>query len=141
MNTNVLVAFLKIAAGLHLVLIWAGTTMPRVVKLREHLAVLPAFIRRLFFVYYVFIGLMLVGFGILTFLFAREMAMGEPIARALCIFLTVFWMIRLLAAIFVFDVRPYLISGFYRIGYHVINVVFLYLLLIYALTAWKGGRL
>ena len=112
--------------------------MPGAVNLRGHLAVLPPFIRQLFFIYFSFIGLMLIGFGVLTFLFAPAMAAGEPVARGLCILLTAFWSMRLFAA-FVFDVRPYLTNWLYRVGYYIINVIFLYLLAVYSLVAWKGG--
>jgi hypothetical protein len=53
----------------------------------------------------------------------------------------VFWLVRLLAAAVVFDVRPYLTNWFYRLGYAALNAVFLYLLFVYAITAWKGGRI
>jgi hypothetical protein len=141
MNTATLTALLKIAGLLHLGLIWAGASMPKAVNLREHLAVLPPFIRRLFFVYLSFIGLMLAGFGCLTFFYAHAMAAGEPVARALCVVLIAFWTLRLVAAGFIFDVRPYLTNWFYRLGYYAINLVFVYLLAVYAFAAWKGGRL
>jgi hypothetical protein len=132
---------LQIAGVLHLGLLCAGASMPRAVGLRNHLATLPPFIRRLFLVYFVFIGLMLVGFGSLTFLFAGAMAAGEPVARALCVLMLVFWLIRLFAAAFVFDVRPYLTGWFYRLGYQATNLVFVYLVAIYAVTVWRGGGL
>jgi len=141
MKTSTLTAMLQIAALLHLGLIWAGASMPRAVQLGNHLAALPVFIRRLFYVYFSFIGLLLAGFGTLTFLFAGAMAAGEPLARALCVLLTAFWLLRLIAAAFVFDVRPYLVNWFYHLGYQAINLVFLYLLVVYAVTAWMGGRL
>jgi hypothetical protein len=139
MNSTTLTILLQIAAALHLGLICAGASMPKAVNLRGHLAVLPPFIRQLFFVYFSFIGLMLAGFGTLTFLFAPAMAVGEPVARGLCALLTAFWTLRLVAA-FVFDVRPYLTNRLYRFGYGAINLIFVYLVAIYALAAWKGGR-
>jgi hypothetical protein len=132
-------ALLQIAGLMHLGLVWAGATMPRTVQLSEHLRPLPPFIRNLFWVYYSFIALILVSFGTLTFLFADEIAAGEPVARALCILMATFWTVRLIAAVFVFDVRPYLTNGFYRIGYQATNLVFLYLVVLYGWTAWKGG--
>jgi hypothetical protein len=141
MKTATLITLLQIAGLLHLGLMCAGASMPKAVNLRAHLAVLPAFIRRLFLVYFGFIGLMLAGFGCLTFFFARPMAAGEPLARALCLLLLVFWTVRLVAAGFVFDVRPYLTNWFYRLGYQVLNLVFIYLVAVYALVVWKGGRL
>jgi len=133
------ILLLQIAGLLHIGLACAGATMPRTVKMREHLRKLPPFLRNLFWVYYGFIGLCLVGFGAVTFLFAGQIASGEPLARALCIFLTAFWTIRLVAAAFLFDVRPYLTNWFYRIGYHATNAVFVYLVAIYAVVAWNGG--
>jgi len=139
MNATTLTILLQIAGLLHLCLICAGASMPRAVNLRQHLAALPPLLRQLFFVYFSFIGLMLVGFGVLTFLFAPAMAAGEPVARGLCVLLTAFWSLRLFA-VFVFDVRPYLTNWIYRLGYYAINLIFLYLLAVYVLAAWKGGR-
>jgi hypothetical protein len=141
MNATTLTTLLQIAGILHLGLICAGASMPKAVDLTGNLAALPPFIRRLFLVYFAFIALMLVGFGLLTFFFAGSMAAGEPVARGLCVLLTAFWLLRLLAAAFVFDVTPYLTNWIYRLGYHAINLIFIYLLGIYAFAAWKGGRL
>lgn len=125
----------RTALGRRLGLVAAGALMPRTVGLRRHLAPLPPFIRRLFWVYYVFIGLSLVSFGTLTFVFAPELAAGDPLARGLCWFLTVFWGLRLLVAAFVFDVRPYLTSWVFRAGYHVTNTAFGLLVVLYAWLA------
>jgi len=135
-----LIVLLQIAGLLHLGLICAGALMPRAVNLRANIAVLPPFIRRLFWVYYSFIGLCLVSFGTITLLFAPALAGGGGLARALCLFLAAFWMVRLVAATFVFDVRPYLTNNFWRLGYHATNVVFIYLPVVYLWAAWKGGN-
>lgn len=129
--------FLEIAGVLHLGLICAGVLMPRAVHLRSHLAVLPPFIRRLYWVYYTFIGLCLVSFGVITIIFAPELASGENLARAICAFLAVFWTVRLIAATFVFDVRPYLANSFWKIGYQATNIVFAYLPVVYAWAALR----
>lgn len=134
-----LTTLLQLAGLLHIGLVWAGATMPRTVGLAEHLKNLPPFIRRLVWVYYVFIGLILISFGVMTFLFAEQMANGEPVARALCIVMALFWTVRLIAAAFVFDVRPYLTHFFYRAGYQATNAVFLFLTILYIWTAWRGG--
>ena len=126
-----LTTFLEIAGALHLGLLWAGATMPGAVNLRAHLASLPLLVRRLFWVYFTFIGLTLLSFGLITFFYAPALAGGAPLARALCGFLTAFWTLRLIIAVFVFDVRPYLTNWFYRLGYHATSVVFIYLTVIY----------
>jgi hypothetical protein len=140
MKTPNLILLLQIAGVLYLGLMCAGALMPRAVNLRANLATLPPFIRRLFWVYYAFIGLCLVSFGLITVIFAQTLAAGGGLARALCIFLALFWTVRLVAATFVFDVRPYLTNSFWRLGYHATNIAFIYLPVVYAWVAWKGGQ-
>jgi hypothetical protein len=130
---------LQIAGVLYLGLMCAGLMMPRVVDMRSHLAKLPPFLRQLFWVYYSFIGFCLVGFCVITLAFADTLAGGGTLARAMCAFLAVFWTLRLIAATFVFDMRPYLTNSFRRVGYHAINIVFAYLPVVYGWAALKGG--
>ena len=141
MKTTTLVLLLQIAGLLHLGPACAGAAMPKAVSLKAHLLTLPPFIRRLFLVYFAFIGMVLLGFGAITFFFAGAIAAGAPVGRALCILCLVFWAARLFVASFIFDVRPYLTNGFYRAGYWATNVVFVYLAGVYALAIWKGGAL
>ena len=135
---NHLILFLQLAGIMHLGLLCAGALMPRAVNLRHNIAGLPPFIQQLFWVYYAFIGLCLVSFCLITFLFAETLAAGGGLARAVCAFLTVFWTIRLVAAAFIFDVRPYLKGNLWRLGYHATNIVFAYLPVVYAWAALKG---
>ena len=134
-----LTLLLQIAGVLHLGLMCAGLLMPRVVNMRQHLATLPPFIRQLFWVYYSFIALCLASFCVITIAFADTLASGSNLARALCAFFAIFWTVRLFAATFVFDMKPYLTDGYRRLGYHAINIVFAYLPIVYAWAAWKGG--
>ena len=130
-----LTLLLQIAGVLHLALMGAGLLMPRIVRMRWHLATLPPFIRQLFWVYYTFIALCLVSFSTITIVFADTLAAGGPLARALCAFFAVFWGVRLAAASFVFDMRPYLTNRYRRVGYHALNVVFAFLPVVYMLAA------
>ena len=130
-----LTLLLQIAGVLHLGLMGAGLLMPRVVRMRVHLAALPPFIRQLFWVYYSFIALCLVSFSIITIAFADTLAAGGDLARALCVFFAMFWTLRLIAATFVFDMRPYLTNSYRRLGYHALNIVFAYLPVVYVLAA------
>ena len=139
MNTSTLTVLLQIAGLLHVGLLSAGLLMPKVVNLRSHIAVLPDFLRQLFWVYYMFIGLCLVSFGSLTLTMASTLAGGSPLARALCVFLCAFWTLRLVAATFIFDLKPYLTTVHRQLGYHAINIVFSYLPVVYLLAACKSG--
>jgi hypothetical protein len=132
-----LTLLLQVAGVMHLGLMSAGLLMPKVVNMRAHLAGLPAFVRQLFWVYYTFIGLCLVSFGIITIVFAEALASGSTLSCALCVFFAVFWTLRLLVATFVFDMRPYLTSAARRLGYHALNGVFAYLPVVYLLAATR----
>ncbi|HWX22878.1 MAG TPA: hypothetical protein VN578_23500 [Candidatus Binatia bacterium] len=136
-----LVILLQIAAVLHGGLVCAGATMPRAVQLRQNLQSLPVFVRRLFWVYYGFIGFLLVSLGVLTWVYAGAMAAGLPVARGLSLFMALFWLMRLGAAAFLLDVRPYLTTPLYRLGNHALNLVFIYLAVLYSWTAWEAGML
>jgi hypothetical protein len=139
MNTHTLTLLLELAGVMHAGLLCAGALMPQAVNLRMHIAGLPPFIQRLFWIYYAFIGLCLISFGLITVTFAGTLAAGGGLARAVCGFLAVFWTVRLIAATFVFDMRPYFTSPFLKLGYNAMNVVFMYLPVVYAWAALKGG--
>lgn len=115
---------LKLCALAHLGLIAAGVLMPRVVELQRHLAGLPRFVRQLFWVYYAFVGLCLVSFGLGSYVFASDLVAGTPLARGVCGFLALFWTLRWVVAIAVFDLRPYLRTAWHRIGLYAANSVF-----------------
>jgi len=137
MNTPLL---LKLTALTYVGLLAAGILMPRVVGLREHLKTMPKFIRQLFWVYYTFIGLCLVAFGVGTFALADQLASGTPLARAVCGFLALFWLVRFFVGTFVFDLKPYLTSAWRRTGLTAANIVFTCLPVIYGWVALRGGK-
>lgn len=132
------ILILKLASVSYLGLLAAGMLMPGAVGLPQHLSALPKFIRQLFWVYYAFIGLSLICFGLGTFFLAEHLASGTPLARAVCGFLALFWSVRFVAGTFVFDLRPYLTNGWRRAGLTAANVVFTCLPVVYGWVAMKG---
>jgi hypothetical protein len=136
MNMNAEV-ILKMAALAHLGLIAAGALMPWTTGLWREMGHLSPFARGLFRTYYAFIGLCLVSFGLGSWFFAAELASGTPLARAVTGFLAAFWLVRLVAALWVLDVRPYLTNGWWRLGYQATNVVFGTLPFVYAWVALR----
>ena len=127
---------LRFAALTHLGLVAAGALMPLATGLWTECTRLSPFGRTLFRVYYAFIGLCLVSFGIGSWVFAPELANGTPLARALCGFLAAFWILRAIAAVLL-DVSPYLVNRWWRIGYATTNVVFCLLPPLYAWAALR----
>jgi len=130
---------LLIAAVCQLGILIASALVPRALNWRENLASLHPFIRQLFWVYGCFIVLIIIGFSLLTFANAEAMANGDPVARSLCFLIAIFWSARLFVQFAVFDARPFLTNWFYKIGYHMLTIVFALLVAIYALAAFSPG--
>lgn len=126
---------LLIAAALQLSVLIASAQVPRVLDWRTNLGTLHPFLRRLFWVYGIFIVLTIIAFSLLTFANAEAMAGGEPVARSLCIFIAIFWAVRLVVQFAVFDAREFLTNWFYKAGYHALTVAFAGLVAIYTIAA------
>jgi hypothetical protein len=127
---------LYLAAFLQLSILIASAQVPHIFDWRTHLAGLPPFLRRLFWVYGVFIVLTIIAFAILTLLHASQMAAGAPVARSLCAFIAVFWAARLFVQFGVFEAAPYLTNWYRRIGYHSLTAAFVSLVLVYGAAAF-----
>lgn len=126
---------LQLAAALQLLILIASASTPRVLDWRKNLAVLHPFLRKLFWVYGVFIVMVIIAFAILTFRHADAMAAREPVARSLCLFIAIFWGARLLVQFAIFDARPFLTNWFYKTGFHALTIIFAFLTFVYGKAA------
>jgi hypothetical protein len=130
---------LKFAGALQLSLLVAGAAMQHVTGMRTETSRFSPFHRQLFWVYLVFIGFTLAGFGVVTLLNAESLAAGTPLARTVCGFIALFWLLRLLVQALVLDVRPYLKNGWLKLGYHSLTAVFIYRPVVHGWAAWGRG--
>jgi hypothetical protein len=126
---------LFIGGLLHFVILIASALTPRLLDWRTNLAALHPFLRRLFWVYGIFIVLVIISFGTLTLIRADELAAATPLARSVCAMIALFWLARLGVQFFVFDARPFLTTAFRRVGYHGLTFLFSALVFIYACAA------
>jgi hypothetical protein len=126
---------LYLCGALQLTILIASAQVPRILDWRNNLASLPPFLRRLFWVYGVFIVLVIIAFAALTFLHAGDMTIGVPAARSLCAFIAIFWTARLVVQFAVFEPGPFLTSWLLKVGYHSLTVAFAALVLIYGWAA------
>jgi hypothetical protein len=102
---------------------------------RKNLATLHPFLRKLFWVYGVFIVMVIIAFAALTFRHAAAMAAGEPVARSLCLFIAIFWGARLFVQLAIFDARPFLTNLVYKAGYYALTIIFAFLTFVYGKAA------
>jgi hypothetical protein len=135
MNREFAELLFRLGGGVHFCILVASAMVPRVLDWRSQLAPLHPFLRRLFWVYGVFIVLCIVSFGVLSVAFAAELAAGSGLARGVCAFIAVFWLARLAVQFFVFDASEFLTTWWLRAGYRLLTVVFTLLPVPYALAA------
>jgi uncharacterized membrane protein len=126
---------LQLAAAVQLLILIASASTPRVLDWRKNLAVLHPFLRKLFWVYGVFVVMVIIAFAVLTFRHADAMAAREPVARSLCLFIAIFWGTRLLVQFAIFDARPFLTNWFYKTGFHALTIIFAFLTFVYGKAA------
>ncbi len=132
---NSLELLLVIGGILHFGILTAGALVPFVVDFPKQLAKVSNLMRQLVWAYAAYIFLTIIGFGIVSVVFASPLAAGTPLARAVCGYIAIFWIIRLVIQLFVFDVKPYLTNWFFRLGYHGLTIVFIYHSIVYSLAA------
>lgn len=132
---NSLAAFLFFGGILHFGTLLAGGLVPKVLDFRGQLREASPLFRQLVWVYAIYIFLTIIGFGLVSVLFAESLATGQPLARAVCGFIALFWGIRLLIQLFVYDAKPYLSGLPLQLGYHGLTVVFCYHVAVYSVAA------
>jgi hypothetical protein len=128
-------SLLQRAAAVQLSILIASALTPWVLDWQTSLAALHPFLRKLFWVYGAFIVMVIIAFSSLTFLHADAMAICQPVARSLCVFIAIFWCARLFVQFAVFDPRPFLTNRFYQLGYHALTAAFVFLVFVYGKAA------
>jgi hypothetical protein len=112
----------------------ASAYVPIHLRWRSTFAVLPRLHRQLIWCYAAFIVASIIALGLVCVTQSNELAGGSSLARAVCIYGATFWGVRLLLQA-VFDVRPFLTSGWLRLGYHTLTVLFVAFVTVYAWAA------
>jgi hypothetical protein len=126
-----------IGGVLHLGTLLGSAQVPRELRFREELPKLPPLLQHWIIVAGGYIVLDLIAFGLISIVYCKQLASGEPLAKAFCGFIAVFWAIRLLISLFLFDARPYLKNWFLRLGYYGLTLVFIYHTLVYGTAALR----
>lgn len=126
---------IQVGGLVHFGILIASALTPGILEWRRDLAALPALLRQLFWVYGSFIVLVIISFGTISLAQPSALASGEPLARAMCGMIAIFWSARLAVQWFVFDATPFLTNGFLNLGYHALTLAFIALALIYGCAA------
>ena len=125
---------IRAAGAGQLCVLVASALVPFRLQFQRDLAVLPTLHRQLYWTYGGYVVMGIVALGLVSLTCADELAGGSRLARAVCLYGTAFWGIRLgLQA--VFDVKPHLTAWWLTAGYHTLTVLFACFTAVYAYAA------
>jgi hypothetical protein len=109
----------------------ASSLVPFRLKWKESLTPLPPLLRQLFWVYGGYIVLTIIGLALISLTCSDELASGDPLARLVCGYATLFWGIRLSLQPFL-AAEPFLTARWLSFGYHLLTLLFLAFTLVFA---------
>jgi hypothetical protein len=116
----------------------ASSLVPFRLDWKSELAGLSRLHRQMYWVYGGYVVLSIVAFALISLFHSREIAGGSGLARAFCLYVAVFWGVRLgLQA--VLDVKMHLTAWWLKAGYHLLTLLFAALTAIYAWAAVHSG--
>lgn len=114
----------------------ASALVPLRLNWREELASLKRLHRQMYWTYGGYVVLSIVAFGLISLTNARELAGGSLLARSFCLYVAVFWGIRLSLQP-ILDVKEHLTTWWLRAGYYTLSVLFAAFTLLYAWAALR----
>lgn len=101
----------------------AAALVPIRLNWRESFQPLSRLHRQMYWVYGGYVVLSIIAFGLLSLLYSRELAGGSGLARGFCLYISIFWGIRLgLQA--VLDVKRHLTAWWLNAGYFGLTFLF-----------------
>ncbi|MEM8882444.1 MAG: hypothetical protein AAGD14_00070 [Planctomycetota bacterium] len=124
-----------VAGLLHFGVLIASALIPQVLDWRRDLQRVQPLTRRLVWVYGGYIVGNIVFFGIVATLLPGTLASGEPLARALCAFIAVFWTVRLTLQYRVLYARELVRGVVLTTGYHGLTLVFAFFAFVFGRAA------
>lgn len=101
----------------------ASVTAPIQLKFAATFQSLPRLHRQLVWCYAAYIFSSIAALGLVCLFYSAELASGEQLARAICIYGATFWGVRLSLQA-VFEVKPYLKNWWLTAGYHTLTLLF-----------------
>jgi hypothetical protein len=126
---------IRVSGAAQLSILIASSLVPFKLKFKQDLASLPTLHRQLYWTYGGYVVMGIVTLALISLTCADELATGSRLARAVCIYGTLFWGIRL-ALQAVLDAKPHLTAWWLTAGYHTLTVLFLFNTAVYAYAAF-----
>jgi hypothetical protein len=132
--TETLPRLIFFAGFAQLAVLTASALVPARLQWRKEFVTLSRLHRQLYWVYGGYVVMSIIALGVISILNADELASGSRLARSVCVYIAVFWGVRLSLQA-VLDVRPHLTVWWLATGYHLLTLLFLTFTLIFGYAA------
>jgi hypothetical protein len=134
MSEQLLSRLIFTAGLLHFSILIASSLVPFRLNWREELKSLSRLHRQMYWTYGGYVVLSIIAFGCISVTSATELAHRSMLARAFCLYVCIFWALRL-ALQAIFDVNEHLTTWWLRLGYRMLTILFACLALVYGWAA------
>lgn len=135
---NDLLPNLIFAAGIgQLGILVASALVPFQLDWKRELASLPRLHKQMYFIYGGYVVLGIITLGVTSLVCSEELASDTVLARAFCIYATLFWGVRLSLKA-VLDARPFLTRWWLKLGYHTLTVLFAGITAVFGYATVRG---
>ena len=126
-----------IAGIIQLSLLGASILVPTVMEYNNALATLKPMMRKLIWVYGVYVAGTILFLGLLSVLYPEQLLSGG-VMKFILIFYVIFWGGRLYLQLFIYKMKEHLTAWWMRTGYSMLTVAFVYLTSVYSLALIKN---
>jgi hypothetical protein len=126
----------RLAGVAHLISLTAIVYAPIHLRWHEALGRVSTLLRQMGQVYHYYTTGTIVAMGLVSLLCASDLVSGTPLARAVCGFIALFWIVRLGVQLY-YDFRPHLTNRWLKLGYHALSALFVLFGLLYGWLAVK----
>ena len=120
-----------IAGIIQVSILSASLLVPFVMEYSNALATLKPMVRKLVWVYGVYIAGTILFLGLLSIIYPSEL-LGGGVMKFILAFYLAFWGVRLYLQVFVYDMKDHLREWWMRLGYNMLTLAFAYLTGVYA---------
>lgn len=130
-----LLANLILAGGIaQLCVLIASALVPIRLNWRSDLASLSTLHRQLYWVYGGYVVMAIIALGFISIVNATEIAQGGMLARSFCVYVTLFWGVRLSLQAFL-DVKEHLTAWWLKAGYRTLTALFAGITVVFGIAA------
>ncbi len=130
------IQFVQLAGVAHLISLSAIIYAPIHLGWHEALGRVSKLLRQMGQVYHYYTAGTIVAMGLVSIFCAPDLISGTPLARAICAYIALFWIVRLGVQLF-YDFKPHVDAPWLKLAYHALSALFVAFGLLYGWLALR----